>query len=293
MEELAERIGEYAGVFLAAILAGLLGVVLFWNRLERSIRNIWKKVGFLWGAAVERPPLNRLRRRFPRFWAFWGRRLSPESDLGLYFTVALALIMMVLLLFFELAEGIGAGKEVARFDQALAAVLRRHTAPAALTFFFAVTQLANLRLITGLALAVGLLLVVRREWLLLAGWTAALAGGGLLNLELKAIYRRTRPALPNPFMTESGWSFPSGHAMGALIVYGMLAYLLVVISGGKGSRLILSAAAVMIVLIGASRMFLGVHYFSDVIAGYTAGIAWLAICIAGTEIARRRRQSRC
>lgn len=120
----------------------------------------------------------------------------------------------------------------------------------------------------------------------------ALAGGGLLNVVLKALFRRTRPVLPNPFMTEVGWSFPSGHAMGALIAYMMLAYILVILFAGKGRRWVVLMALLLVLLIGASRMYLGVHYFSDVIAGYAAGTAWLAICITGTEIARRHRHER-
>jgi undecaprenyl-diphosphatase len=76
--------------------------------------------------------------------------------------------------------------------------------------------------------------------------------------------------------------------MGSLIAYGMLAYLLVRDAKGRRPRMAIVVGAVLLVLlIGLSRMVLGVHYFSDVLGGYAAGVVWLAACITGLEVARR------
>ena len=79
--------------------------------------------------------------------------------------------------------------------------------------------------------------------------------------------------------------------MGPLVVYGMLAYLLVVFwTERRRTRLTIALiAALLTVAIGVSRLYLGVHYFSDVVAGYAAGLLWLSACITGLEIARRQR----
>ncbi|WP_168058315.1 phosphatase PAP2 family protein [Candidatus Manganitrophus noduliformans] len=293
MEQLAELIGAYAVAVLVCILALFLGTaILLWHWIERYGQTLWEWIGLLWRATLDLPPLIRLRRRFPRLWAFLGRRLSPEGYLGLHLTIGLALILAALFLFADLAEEIWSGDEIAFFDQALARALREHATPTALRVFSAITWLGNVSVLAALGIAVGLLLVVLRRKFLLAGWMTALMGGGLLNVALKALFRRARPVLPSPFVTESGWSFPSGHAMGALIAYGMLAYVLVILFNGRGRRWIVLTAALLVLLIGASRMYLGVHYFSDVIAGYVAGMAWLATCIAGAEIARRHRRGR-
>src|SRR5205823_14113617 len=92
------------------------------------------------------------------------------------------------------------------------------------------------------------------------------------------------------FLHHYSWSFPSGHAMGSLIGYGMLAYVLVVLRFHRRSTQIsvLLGAALLIMAVGVSRLYLGVHYFSDVVGGYAAGLLWLAACISGVEIARRR-----
>ncbi len=79
--------------------------------------------------------------------------------------------------------------------------------------------------------------------------------------------------------------------MGSLIGYSMLAYLLIVFRADRWQmRLaILSTAALLVLAIGISRLYLGVHYFSDVVGGYAAGVLWLSACITGIEITRRGR----
>jgi undecaprenyl-diphosphatase len=141
-------------------------------------------------------------------------------------------------------------------------------------------------------LVVCLVLLRQRRRVLLVGWVGALAGGALLDLALKLAFRRPRPVWESPYLAASGWSFPSGHAMGSLIAYGMLAYLLVLHLRSRSARLAVAAGAILLVLaIGFTRLFLGVHYFSDVMAGYAAGTVWLAVCVSGLEVLRRAGQS--
>jgi undecaprenyl-diphosphatase len=77
--------------------------------------------------------------------------------------------------------------------------------------------------------------------------------------------------------------------MGSLVGYGMLAYVLVLRVGGprRTKTLIVLGAALLIAAIGVSRLYLGVHYLSDVLGGYAAGMLWLSLCIVGVEMARR------
>jgi undecaprenyl-diphosphatase len=103
-------------------------------------------------------------------------------------------------------------------------------------------------------------------------------GGKLLNNLLKAAFDRSRPSIVEMVDMVSSPSFPSGHAMGAFIAYGSIAYL---VGRLEPTRQLRAAtwfvAATLILLIGGSRMYLGVHYPSDIIAGFLAGFAWLAI----------------
>jgi len=164
-----------------------------------------------------------------------------------------------------------------------------HATPAGYAVFNAISLLGSPVVLTVLALTVALVLGVRRHWIVLGGWVAAFAGGGLLDAMLKLMIRRPRPPYAARFLPHYSWSFPSGHAMSALIGYGMLAYLLVVLwTHRRSTRIsIVLGAALLIVAIGLSRLYLGVHYFSDVVGGYAAGVLWLSTCISGLEVARR------
>jgi len=118
-----------------------------------------------------------------------------------------------------------------------------------------------------------------RWWIWIGLMLAAPGAEGLM----KILIGRARPE-------EASMGFPSGHAMASLVAYGMLVYLLTVLVPGLGRRrlaIVAGCAALLILAIGWSRIYLGVHHFSDVIAGYAAGVLWLSAGISGVEVARR------
>ena len=129
----------------------------------------------------------------------------------------------------------------------------------------------------------------RRRWLYLGTWITAVAGSAALNHLLKGLFARPRPFFEHPLLVETSYSFPSGHAMESFVAYGMLAYLAVLLwlRSWETRVAVICGAALVVVLIGFSRMYLGVHYFSDVIAGYAAGGVWLSALITGAEAMRR------
>jgi len=105
---------------------------------------------------------------------------------------------------------------------------------------------------------------------------------------LKTLFARPRPTVVPPLAWTDSTSFPSGHAMNSLLVFGMLAYHLWREFPRPPARLVfLAAAAFLVGAIGMSRLFLGVHYLTDVLGGYSAGTVWLAACIAAAEEKRR------
>jgi len=112
----------------------------------------------------------------------------------------------------------------------------------------------------------------------------------LLNQTLKQIFGRVRPLQPEGFVLEQGFSFPSGHSSGSVVAYGMLAYVAVRLLPARWHLPVLLAAMALAFTVGASRMFLRVHFASDVIAGFASGAAWLAVCVTGFELARWCRQ---
>ncbi|HEY2067526.1 MAG TPA: phosphatase PAP2 family protein [Gemmatimonadaceae bacterium] len=122
---------------------------------------------------------------------------------------------------------------------------------------------------------------------------AAVAGNLLLNGVLKLYFNRPRPSVFAWQAPVTSSSFPSGHAMSATVCYGTVAYLVARLQKHRWSRMLtLTGAVVLILLVCTTRVYLGVHYPSDVIAGIIVGLAWAAFCMATLEaslaIARRR-----
>jgi undecaprenyl-diphosphatase len=144
-------------------------------------------------------------------------------------------------------------------------------------------------MMTVIAFAGALVLAGLGEWIVLGGWAAAFAGASWIDHWLKLTIHRPRPVYAAALLQTGTWSFPSGHAMGSLVGYGMLAYILMLAFKGKRpvQTLIAVLAGTLIFAIGLSRLYLGVHYFSDVLGGYAAGLLWLSICVSAVELGRR------
>src|SRR5215213_6897524 len=140
-----------------------------------------------------------------------------------------------------------------------------------------------------LALVVSVILGVRRQWLYLGTWLAGVAGGFMLNQLLKEFFARPRPYFEHPLLLEASYSFPSGHATMSFICYGMLAYFCVLaLRTWRARTAVVFGEAGLVLLIGISRMFLGVHYFIDLVACFASGVIWLSTLITASETLRRR-----
>ena len=183
------------------------------------------------------------------------------------------------------------GDPLVRFDRALDDYLHSHATPHLATFFLIVTAFGSIEAIVFLGVVVATFLAWGRRWLFLGSWLAAVAGSAVLNHVLKGLFERPRPHFEHPLLIETSYSFPSGHAMESFVVYGMLAYFAVLALRTWEWRVgAVLGASLVVVLIGFSRMYLGVHYFSDVIAGYAAGGVWLSALITGVETIRRSKK---
>jgi undecaprenyl-diphosphatase len=226
-----------------------------------------------------------------RLGGFLARRLSREEYLGLHLTVGLLLSVGLVIVFALIAHGIEKPEHLARLDERLGQELAasRAESPALRHTFLSITQLGSFPAMSGLALFGVLILLLLRRRLLALVWVVAPAGGGLLDTALKLSYERTRPPFHDPAIHEATLSFPSGHSMGSLVGYGLLAYVLVLASPRRWLQgLVIAGLGALVALIGFSRVYLGAHYLSDVLGGFTVGGFWLAVCITGLEIVRRK-----
>jgi undecaprenyl-diphosphatase len=212
----------------------------------------------------------------------------PPAYLALHLTFGLVLTAAAAAFVVVAEEAIGGG-DIAAFDVALAAALREAATPEWERFFATVSWLGEREAIAVLTLAGAVAFYLRHGAVVAGVWIAAQAGGGVLNLALKQTFERTRPEFADPLLAASSWSFPSGHAMGTFILVGLGCYLLLrdVGSWGAAALLVVLALAWCVVM-SFSRMYLGVHYASDVLAGMIAGAAWVAVCASAFEVIRRR-----
>lgn len=290
-QELAQLMGANAiEIFVILLLVVLFTIVGLWRLFEMYYPKVGELGGIVWRYITGLSFVQSLRQRYPRIWSFLEERLSPDNYLGIHLTLGLLLSLAALNIFADITGDVVEQDDLTQFDQALATALYQNATLDQVAVFKVITDLGDMPVLAAVGLAVGVMLLIRRRWLLLISWGITLAGGALLNVTLKAIFQRVRPEFDNPFVDASGWSFPSGHAMIALITYGMLAYLLVLVVNRYLKQIMVVATVSLVLLIGFSRLYLGVHYFSDVVAGYAAGTVWLAVSISGTEIARRRQR---
>jgi undecaprenyl-diphosphatase len=114
-------------------------------------------------------------------------------------------------------------------------------------------------------------------------------GSSVLNELIKALVDRARPVLPEPVAHAAGRSFPSGHAQGAVVAYSVLLLVFLPKLRGKQRALAIAAAVFMVLAIGFSRIALGVHFVTDVLAGYVLGAAWVAAMVAVFNLWRVER----
>jgi undecaprenyl-diphosphatase len=186
--------------------------------------------------------------------------------------------------------------EVRAFDDAVLRLLRQPgdaDRPIGPAWLFEVardiTALGSRSVILLVVLAVLGYLGLQRRWGQLWLVAIAAAGGGAVSTVLKELVGRPRPPLASPLAAAGSSSFPSGHAMLAAAVYLTLGVLLAGIARPRRVKVyVLAVASLLVVLVGLSRIYLGVHYPTDVLAGWVGGLAWALVCWLVARALQRR-----
>lgn len=221
-----------------------------------------------------------------------GGGASPKTRLVIYLALSFAIIAGAAALFAAIADELGAEEELGRLDQTFADAIGQSVAPGVLRAFAWITHLGDPWLLAVWCVGGAALLLIARRRMLALGLVLAIAGNGVLNTTLKHIFERVRPVHDQAIATASGWSFPSGHTSGSLVTYGMIAYVLVRTTPARWHLPVVIAATIVAFSTACSRVFLRVHFASDVLAGFASGTAWLVACILSVELARMVRQGR-
>ena len=213
----------------------------------------------------------------------WLQRAAPLSC-GMRLALGGALAGLGSLVFAWLAVELPAGRALSAWDVAFANALASVVPPGVVLAAALITRLGDPTTLVLLGVAVGLVLLLRRHVGLMLAWAVTLAGNGVLNAAWKHFFARVRPLHAADGASALGFSFPSGHSSGAVVTYGMLAYLGLRLLPPRWHRPVLLAAVLLAFSVGASRIILGVHFPSDVAAGFAWGTVWLVICITGLEL---------
>ena len=218
---------------------------------------------------------------------FWVRRINPQlaTLIAAIGTIGLLSCLVILLglswLFQEVLE-----KEAFGFDTTVLLGVHRWANPILDQVMLSLTRLGDPEfVVVVVALSLGLLLW-RRQRIEAKMLAIVCLGALILNQGLKLFFAKPRPQLWTPLIVEKSFSFPSGHALGSLVLYGFLAYLLAV-KYPKIAHWIYSLTIVLVIAIGISRLYLGVHWFTDVAAGCAVGFLWLMICITMLKLQLR------
>ncbi|MGF1477888.1 MAG: phosphatase PAP2 family protein [Cyanophyceae cyanobacterium] len=217
----------------------------------------------------------------------WNNHISSKLEplLSVVFVSGLGVTVLALWSFVELADDV-LGQETQAIDTAILQALRANHTLLLDQIALGVTFLGEPLVLVILSAAFGAMLLWQQQWVSAAALTITTGGGVGLNYLLKDFFARQRPALWERIVDVKQYSFPSGHAMISLVVYGFVGYW-VATRYRRWRSLTITTIVCLIAAIGLSRLYLGVHWPTDIAAGYAAGTVWLLTCILSLEVATK------
>ncbi len=214
---------------------------------------------------------------------FWKLSILPIS--GIILTI------VGLWVFLEIADEV-LEKQTQVIDKTLMLLVKQLHSPLLDWVMRGASIIGGTVVVTLICLILGTIFWVRQQRVYFTALAITAIGGTGLNLLIKQLFDRQRPQLWQLTTGELNTSsFPSGHAMLSVVIYGFIGYLLAH-HFRRWRWWIVSLIIVLIVLIGFSRVYLGVHWFTDIVAGQAAGLTWLMACLLNLEIYRRYHQHR-
>jgi membrane-associated phospholipid phosphatase len=276
---------DRTGAFITGLAVLLIALLLLDWASELLLPRLWRRIKR--GAAALRDrfvasrPMRWLGSRFPRLSVWIRARFSTRTWTGWYLTVTIAVSAYFLWEFAEIVSGIITGAALARLDPGLSGLLRAIRTPGLTRVMWSFTLLGDTLVAFALTALVAGLLVLwgKRRYAVLM--VATVAFGTALESLLKLVVARSRP--PVEFMlikSPVSYSFPSGHATEGVLFIGVATFVILrEMPSIRGRLATLLAAVVTVGLIGVSRVYLGVHWATDVIAGWDLGMACLSASI--------------
>jgi membrane-associated phospholipid phosphatase len=201
------------------------------------------------------------------------RLINTLQKHGFWLIIYLLILVVVAWLCTEVWE-----KEAFSFDRSFLLWLHQFANPQLDRIMLFFTALGDPPTVVTIFLIASVWLLLKRRYSDVIRFAIVCAGGVFINQGMKLFFAKPRPELWPRLITDPTFSFPSGHAVGSMVVYGFVAYILAK-ELQQYKLYIYAIASIFIVAIGLSRLYLGVHYPTDIIAGYGIGFLWLTTCL--------------
>lgn len=284
--------GSFLPVLSIFFLILLLRVCAWWALKRTSV--IYDRSKTLIEQAGEQEELvgcwSKFKRSFPKTAQHLSARLTPSRFSGLTLTLIIVVALYILALFSGLVEELLEADELIRFDQFINQQLAMIRNDGMVSVFAWITDLGGSSALLAISVVTtGLLWAHRRTYLIAPLWLT-IFGSQITTQVGKYLLQRQRPDSVTDVATITA-SFPSGHATSAMAVYGIIAYMMVSELGTTKHRFeVVYWTSVLICLVGFSRALLGVHFVSDVAAGFLVGSFWLLIGITFAENIKKRQE---
>jgi undecaprenyl-diphosphatase len=210
---------------------------------------------------------------------------AARAPPGRRFVAGALLVVAAASLFAVLATAVAGGGRLNVLDAEIAAWLHRHATPPLAIAMLVWTQLHSTVAVGAYAAVAALVFAIDRSWRRLTLVVVAVGGGLAVNALMKLAFQRARPTFDDPLLTLATYSFPSGHVAGSTIFYGLaVAGVFARTRRPLARALAVAAAALAIALVAFSRMLLGAHFLSDVVAAFAEGVAWLTLCFGALAV---------
>jgi len=255
----------------------------------RTIKSAAKSAGKGIKEGIKNDPeIRRAIKRYPRTFDFLKKRLTPDEKFGLYLTIGVTISAIFTYLFFTILEDFFNQDILIISDIRIINIVKDFRNPALNREMLFLTYLAKTQVIVVGFLAVATFLAFLKHWRYLITFSVSVVFGEVFVFLVKRLVDRPRPPLSAALINEGGFSFPSGHAFIACSFYGILAYFIFRHFKKKWARILTVALMLSLIAgIGFSRIYLGAHWPSDVLASFTAGAAWITVLITILEIRRK------
>lgn len=278
-----------AGLFILALIC-ISAIAWFLSKKSSALfAFVYSVAVSIKKAVASNADIRALVRKHPRIFSFLKKRLHRGVFSGLPLTLFCIAFLYTVSLFAGVVEDIITSDSITTFDVRFANMLFVSRNADLVSLASWITLLGDMKVVGIAVLAISLLLWIFKKQLYILPLWLTIFGSELITLAGKMIIHRPRPLVA--LYAESGFSFPSGHATIAVALYGFLAYILFRESKQWKSKTNSVVICVLIILlIGFSRLYLGVHYLSDVWGGYLSGLLWLIIGIAITEWMRTEQK---